>query len=337
MFAVGKLIPHMKKTLATWINNSKANSTWSTYRTAERLVLLCQKQEKIKFDWPMQTDDTLVFIYWLIEKRGVKVSSVNSYLAGVRQLHINKGMDPPKIRTELVKQTLKGRLNIERQTSTMDKTRLPMTMALMDLLKERTGLWDSDPETKRLLWALSTLMFFGAFRISELVSTHEATFDPDKTLLGEDIKLVKTSSGGVLIVTVKCPKECKDGKPTVVDVFESGGNLCPVTAFRKWSNIRKPEVGLPLFRDGRGIPMTAKKFNNYLRTLLGDQAEERGGTITSHSFRAGITTIMGTMGFDDEEIKVVGRWSSRAFTIYMKGPRTQRAKIAKKMTEWEKM
>ena len=337
MFAVGKLNPHMKKTLATWINNSKANSTWSTYRTAERLVLLCQKQEKIKFDWPMQTDDTLVFIYWLIEKRGVKVSSVNSYLAGVRQLHINKGMDPPKIRTELVKQTLKGRLNIERQTSTMDKTRLPMTMALMDLLKERTRLWDSDPETKRLLWALSTLMFFGAFRISELVSTHEATFDPDKTLLGEDIKLVNTSSGGVLIVTVKCPKECKDGKPTVVDVFESGGNLCPVTAFRKWSNIRKPEVGLPLFRDGRGTPMTAKKFNNYLRTLLGDQAEERGGTITSHSFRAGITTIMGTMGFDDEEIKVVGRWSSRAFTIYMKGPRTQRAKIAKKMTEWEKM
>jgi len=80
MFGTGKLSAHMKKTLATWVN-SKANSTWSTYRTAERMVLLCQKQENIKFDWPMQTDDTLMFIYWLIEKRGVKVSSVRkSYL-----------------------------------------------------------------------------------------------------------------------------------------------------------------------------------------------------------------------------------------------------------------
>jgi len=120
-------------------------------------------------------------------------------------------------------------------------------------------------------------------------------------------------------------------------VFESGGNLCPVTAYRKWAKVSKPEEGLPLFRDSNGSSMTARRFNSYLKTLLGDQAERRGGTITSHSFRAGITTIMGTMGFDDEEIKLVGRWSSRAFTIYMKGPRTQRAKIAKKMGEWEKL
>jgi len=337
MFGTGKLSAHMKKTLATWVNNSKANSTWSTYRTAERMVLLCQKQENIKFDWPMQTEDTLMFIYWLIEKRGVKVSSVQSYLAGVRQLHINKGMDPPKIRTDLVKQALKGRLNMERQSNKHDKTRLPMTMALMELLKERTRQSDWDTETKRLLWALSTLMFFGAFRISELVSSQEATFDPDHTLLGGDIKLVNSKGGGALEVTLKCPKECKDGKPTVVDVFESGGNLCPVTAYRKWAKVSKPEEGLPLFRDSNGSSMTARRFNSYLKTLLGDQAERRGGTITSHSFRAGITTIMGTMGFDDEEIKLVGRWSSRAFTIYMKGPRTQRAKIAKKMGEWEKL
>jgi len=336
MFGKGKLNNQMKSKLATWINNSKANSTWSTYRTAERLVLMCQKQEGVKFDWPMHTDDTLIFIYWLIEKRGVKVSSVQGYLAGVRQLHISKGMDPPKLRTDLVKQVLKGRTNIERQTSKLEKKRLPMTMALMELLKERTRLSDLDPEKKRLMWALSTLMFFGAFRISELVSQQESVFDPDHTLLGEDIRLVQTKTGGVLEVTLKCPKENRDGKPTIVDVFESGTALCPVTAFRKWAKFSKPQHGLPLFKDKSGTPMTARKFNSFLHTMLGDQASERGGTLTSHSFRAGITTIMGTMGFADEEIKLVGRWSSRAFTIYMKGPRTQRANIAKKMVEWEK-
>ena len=99
MFAAGKLTDKMKDTLATWVNNSKANSTWSTYRTAERLILTCQKQEGKKFDWPMTNEDTLIFIYWLIEKRGVKVTSVNSYLAGARQLHISKGLEPPVLQT----------------------------------------------------------------------------------------------------------------------------------------------------------------------------------------------------------------------------------------------
>jgi len=78
------------------------------------------------------------------------------------------------------------------------------------------------------------------------VSSHEATFDPDHTLLRENIRLVNTNSGRVLEVTIICPKECKDGKPTVVDLLESRSALCPVTAFWKWSKIRKPEEGLPV-------------------------------------------------------------------------------------------
>ena len=334
MFAAGKLTDKMKDTLATWVNNSKANSTWSTYRTAERLILTCQKQEGKKFDWPMTNEDTLIFIYWLIEKRGVKVTSVNSYLAGARQLHISKGLEPPVLRTEIVKQALKGRAHMERQLHRTTKQRLPMTMALMQLLKERTRLASMTTETKRMFWSMSTLMFFGAFRVSEVASQQESTFDPDHTLLTEDVKLRTTRQGATLEITLKCPKENKDGKPTVVDVFESGGALCPVTAFKKWIEQRTPEQGLPLFRDETGTPVTARRFNTYLHTMLGDQAEKRGGTLTSHSFRAGITTIMGTMGYDDEDIKLVGRWSSRAFAIYMKGPRTQRASIAKKMKEW---
>ena len=68
MFAAGKLTDKMKDTLATWVNNSKANSTWSTYRTAERLILTCQKQEGKKFDWPgltegSQSNDNIPMVY----------------------------------------------------------------------------------------------------------------------------------------------------------------------------------------------------------------------------------------------------------------------------------
>ena len=51
----------------------------------------------------------------------------------------------------------------------------------------------------------------------------------------------------------------------------------------------------------------------------------------SHSFRSGVASMMGSQGFSDEEIKLVGRWSSRAFTAYTKLARTQRATMVKKL------
>jgi hypothetical protein len=58
------------------------------------------------------------------------------------------------------------------------------------------------------------------------------------------------------------------------------------------------------------------------------------GTITSHSFRAGIASMMGVMGYSDSEIMGVGRWSSNSFEKYIKLPRTRRLEMAKKIGEW---
>ena len=80
-------------------------------------------------------------MYWLIEERKLKVATVNSYLAGIRQVHIMKGLPEPKLREELVKQALKGRRNMEAQgksrADTTAKRRMAMTIPLMKLLKER--------------------------------------------------------------------------------------------------------------------------------------------------------------------------------------------------------
>ena len=52
-----------------------------------------------------------------------------------------------------------------------------------------------------------------------------------------------------------------------------------------------------------------------------------------HSFRAGMASLLGTLGYTDEDIQAVGRWSSRAFLAYLKLPRTQRLTMAKKIGE----
>ena len=335
MFRGDKLPGHVKKKLASWVNHGKANGTWSSYRTAEKMVMLCQKETGSKFDWPMTSEDTLLLVYYLVENRQLKVATVNSYLSGVRQLHVMKGLEPPKLRSELVKQALRGRANLEtserRNGKASSQDRLPMTIALMKLLKEKIHTSELGREDKLMLWTVSSLLFFGAFRISEIASKHESTFDPDHTLLTEDVKLTKMGGSEILTVRLKCPKEKRSGDPTVVDIFESGGGLCPIKAFKKWKVKAVLTEKLPLFRHSNGTPLTGRKFNEYLRQMLGKHASFAQGTISAHSFRAGVTTILGAKGFSEEEIKLVGRWSSRAFTIYMKGQRTQRAVIAKQL------
>jgi hypothetical protein len=76
-------------------NHGLAKSTWSIYGTAERLLAMCGKHTNRKMDFPLTEADILEFIGWLMYERKVKAGTISSYLSGVRQLHILKGMDPP--------------------------------------------------------------------------------------------------------------------------------------------------------------------------------------------------------------------------------------------------
>jgi len=317
-----------------WVNYSKADGTWSSYRTAEKLVRLCQIRHNIRFKWPMTRDNLLLFVHWLLEERKVKAATVQNYLSGVRQLHINKGVKVPETREELVKQVLKGRQNLEdtQRRKTGAKGRRAMTTGLLKTLKERIRQADLSREEKLLLWTVSTIAFHGVFRIHELLCTHEATFDPNKTLLTEDAVLTGATGGRVLSLRIKCPKEEKAGRDTVVDIFEIGGPTCPIRAWKKWTRARTTmEKGQPLFSSADKVPLTGRKFNTLLKKLLGRLARSSEGTISSHSFRSGAPTLLGSVGATDSEIKAMGRWSSRAFQVYVKGKRTRRAMIARQM------
>lgn len=50
---------------------------------------------------------TLTFVDWLARVRKLKATTINSYLAGVRQLHVVRGLEPPLIRSGLVLLVLK--------------------------------------------------------------------------------------------------------------------------------------------------------------------------------------------------------------------------------------
>jgi hypothetical protein len=295
-------------------------------------MLMCQKEHRVEFCWPWSVENVLLFVHWLVAVRNVKEGTVKSYLSGVRQLHVTKGLDVPNLRPDVVKLILKGKKNMDAAASRMTEQngRQPMTVDLMKTLKEEIRLWDKPWNTRLLVWCVCTLAFHGAFRIHEILCKTESFFDPDYTLLTEDVTMTTDKAGKRTIhVKLKSPKEQKGKHATIVDVFESGNSLCPVKAFIRWKARQNCEIGSPLFRDIDGTPLTGKKINTIMKKMLKGESASVTGKYSSHSFRMGIASLLGSEGFEDDEIKAAGRWSSRAFETYVKTDRTKRASMGR--------
>jgi hypothetical protein len=283
---------------------------------------------------PLSKEKTVLFIDWLIRDRKVKATTINSYLSGIRQLHVSKGMEPPNLRPAVVNLLLKGKQHIDNIEDRKwgSPGRLPVTITIMKLLKASLIRADMDNVTKVLTWTVCCLAFHGSFRIHEILCHVEDVFDPDFTLLRRDIHLVTRKDGpDRLEVTLKCPKESRRGKKVVVDIFETMGKTCPVAAFKKWEKMVQGKDDEPAFTDNVGRPLTGRRLNKIVKALLGNHINYKAGKITAHSFRAGMASLLATRGFEEEEIKISGRWNSRAFELYTKLPRTRREEIARKL------
>jgi hypothetical protein len=337
LFAEWDLPEDVKSRLARIGSFGLAKSTWSSYRTAERQLLKCQSERKIDMRLPLTQEKTLIFIDWLINDRKVKAATVNSYLSGIRQLHVEKGIEQPEIRKAMINLIVKGKQNLDNIEARRKQLpyRLPVTLTIMKLLKACIRTWTASLDDKLLLWAVSTVAFHGSFRIHEILCKKETEFDPDFTLLGRDVTLTNckgmTGNRERLSVNLKCPKEARTGKSVVVDVFETKGDTCPIRAFKKWKNRTERNPDKPLFMNKEQKPLTGRKLNSIVRQLLEKHIDYSKGKVSSHSFRAGMASLLAEKGFEEEEIKITGRWNSRAFECYTKLPRTKREEISRKL------
>jgi hypothetical protein len=207
----------------------------------------------------------------------------------------------------------------------------------MLLFKKLTRNSTMSKHDKALIWAVATVAFAGAFRIHEILAKNEATFDPNFTLLTEDVAASKQGADTVLHFKLKCPKENRVKTPTLVDLYENQGPLCPISAFNSWIGLRHREPALPLFRLEDGTPLTGARMNKVMKNLLGPYTDPKIGFFATHSFRIGIATMLGQAGFEDQEIMSTGRWSSRVFERYVKLARTRRGTAMQRASEIEKV
>lgn len=178
---------------------------------------------------------------------------------------------------------------------------------------------------------MCTAAFSGAFRAGELLGKYSSHFNPNVNLMRQDVreKTVTVDGKSIAILQIKLKSE-KSGRPNScnwVDVYESGNFLCPIRAHRKFTKSLVKNSICPHFQLESGKPYTLRLFNSDLKELTANLE----GAFLGHSFRIGLASMLGKLGFTDQEIKATGRWSSTAFEVYLRLPRSKRLEMAKKI------
>ncbi len=305
-----------------------AASTKKTYSSAKRRYLkFCACYNIVPI--PINEHSMCRYVAFLAEE-GVSPGSIHCYLSAVRHLHIEGGWGDPAIsqmpKLELVIRGVKR----ARGKSGQPKPRLPITP---DLLKKLRGAWlerSASPDDC-MLWAAASLCFFGFFRAGEITIPSDSAFDSTRHLSFADVSVDNLTTPSMLKIHLKCSKTDPFGKGVDVIVGKTSNNLCPIRAVLDYLMARGPGAG-PLFCFQNGKPLTRVRFVDQVRDALSKVGIDCR-PYSGHSFRSGAATAAARIGVQDSTIKMLGRWRSDAFQLYIKMPRHHLAAVAGKLVE----
>ena len=205
---------------------------------------------------------------------------------------------------------------------------LPITVEIMVKLKR--VLQGSDKEHDSImLWAACCLAFFGFLRCGEFTVPAQATYDPEEHLSVADIAIDNRLSPSVIQVKIKQSKTDPFRQGVQLYLGKTDEVICPITGILPYLAIRGAKPG-PLFILKDGTYLTRQQFAALLsHTLL--QAGISDKRYTTHSFRIRAATSAKDSGISDVHIKMLGRWKSNAYQLYVRTPKEQLAKLSKQL------
>ena len=170
-----------------------------------------------------------------------------------------------------------------------------------------------------MIWAAFTLAFFAFLRCSEFTYPGTNQFRPRFDLSTDCVSFHPSlASPQQMSVFLKASK---------TDVYRQGHTLviaccpspvCAVTAMRNYFLAARPRGPLFSFQSGRLLTRSAVVH------LLRDSSRHAGlpyKSLKGHSFRIGAASTAAAAGLPDWLIKVLGRWSSDCYQLYIRTPR----------------
>ena len=161
---------------------------------------------------------------------GLSHVSIKGYLAALRHLQISNGLPDPAISAmPKLEGVVKGiKVTQARVTPNMHK-RLPITP---DILLKVCQAWESEGPShdQVMLWAATTLFFFGFMRSGEITVPADNAFDPGTHITFEDLSVDNTANPQFVKLRLKSSKTDPFRRGVDIVVGRTFNKLCPVAA-----------------------------------------------------------------------------------------------------------
>ena len=256
-----------------------------------------------------------MFIAYL-GKENLSHKTIKSYIAAIRHMHIAYGLQFHGIspRTHLI---IRG---IRRVQGEKQLTRLPVTPDILRAIKAVFAAHPAD-YANRMYWAAVCLAFFGFLRCGEFTVSDSDSFDPSVHLSVEDVAFDNASNPSSVSVIIKASKTDPFRQGVTLYLGKTDKDLCPVLAMSDYLCIRGALPG-PLFRLPNGQPLRRKNLIETVRVAL-TKSGFNASHYSGHSFRIGAATTAAKNGIQDNVIKMLGRWESSAYQLYIRTPRSE--------------
>lgn len=294
---------------------ARSSATKLTYSSGFRAYLrACQ--EMGMSENPVDEAKLMAFCAYAHEKWNLRVSTLKGYVAAVCYQEKLAGKTDPKGEGRMLQLLLSGCARLEVSDGLGTKRAHAVTHKTLD---ELIRALDLRKFTELRLATFMALAYFGAFRASELVATRangvRATWS--------DVALAfapGTNRQAHFMFQQKISKTKQLGPAVQIPICVTGKRTCPwrlLSAYRVSLPETSRALRSPLFCDMDGSAYTYRAVMRDMKTLLQRCGFDPQGYST-HSFRVGMTTDAAMAGMSETEIKLMGRWSSEAFRVYIR-------------------
>jgi hypothetical protein len=238
-------------------------------------------------------------------------SSMKTYLYGVRHAHVVAGRKNPIADCPALESALRA---IKRKRGAQKRPRLPVTVSLLAAIKEFLDLTNHD---HRVVWAALVLGVFGLLRLGELLPDRQPLRDQDFVARSNQLTEMLLRASKTDPFRLGCQ----------IKFFRTGTPVDPVAALESMQSLRPVGIGgkdllTATFTLSTGKVLTRTLLTQFLRALvakveykykLGLNAQHFAG----HSLRRGGATSLALRGVPADIIRVLGRWRSLCYRLYI--------------------
>lgn len=249
--------------------------------------------------------------------RGLKHTTIKSYLAAVRSLHVDAGLPHTSIESPTTHRIFRG---IKMVMGDKRVPKLPITLSILQRLSAVGG--DTQDLYNANFDAACKLAWAGFLRCGEFTIPEGAKFNPLSHLSRSSVEFIP-SFDNPTHVRLSLPASKTDpfrsGVTILIARAPAGSTTCPVSALRHLFILDPKEPTAPLFSDKLGAPLRRKSFIATLKSRLA-QINLDESKYSGHSFRRGAATSAACIGYSDFEIQLLGRWRSDCYKLYIDTP-----------------